>query len=153
MADVGDRPMRRKDWRGVAEDEIVVPVADRLLFRGKVFRAEKTGAATEGFRIEVRPAADDPPRVELDIHAPAVAADLSHPDCTQDGVPPGEAGPGFLLPFEKSDRQIGKRGRSLPPVKNGDASPLQFLDRPIFQRHDGCSRKMLSFPYQQESIE
>jgi hypothetical protein len=77
MAAVRDRQMARKDRHRIAQNEIVAPVEDRPLFRREMVGAEETGAAPEGFRIEVRPAADDPLRIELDFNAPAVAAELA----------------------------------------------------------------------------
>ena len=106
MTAVGDRQMTRKDRGGIAEDEVVVPVEDRLLFRREMFKTEETGTLPDGFRIELRAGADDPPRIELEFHPPAVAANLPDPGRFQGGVALGETGPGLLLPFEKSGSQV-----------------------------------------------
>jgi len=79
VTDTADCPMARENGRRVAEDEEIVPVADGLLLRGEIFGAEKTGSATNRFRIEFRAAADDAPGVELHPHTPAVPVDPAGP--------------------------------------------------------------------------
>ena len=119
MAAVRNRQMARKDRHRIAQNEIVVPVEDRLLFRREIVRAEETGAAPDGFRIELRPAADDPPRIELDFARP------SRRRGSRATWPP----PGPHTPRRGRARFSSAVREERPPDRQGERSPASRQKR------------------------